>query len=514
MTAWMGSEDGLTPGRMGFAVAAACGVFLSASGGTLAVRWRIWAERHGRWLLVGSLGLVLAWGFGSALIRFASYAASVDLALHDNLEWNSTQGRLYEFWNGSLLAYHVTGVPLLALPFYVLLGGPSGLLFPQSVALVASAMPMYALARRMLPPLPSGMLSLALPLLPGLYAQHLADFHEAPFVALPFLLALLFFEQGRFRSFVAAYAGAGMVIEYYALALCLFGPYALLRRRSRRWVMVPLAVSISWLLVAYLLVMPHFRATAGAAPAAIWGTQYYSHLGSGPGEIVASVLGDPFGSLLANPLGLPGPPIQLLYLRDLLLPFFVVLPFGAPESLFALADLLKNLPTGTWEASWIAGHHSVLASAALLAGTATVLGRLHSGRPELVRGLAAAVLALAAFSPQTVASILTPAFLLRVEPLPFAGALALIGPEDSVVGTLGVVSHLSRRRDVYPASHPEGLRAVQERRAKYVLLDLGSPVVGEAEVYQTVTSDTSYSRRYVQGRVALFVLGHGDAPPG
>ncbi|MBI2911520.1 MAG: DUF2079 domain-containing protein, partial [Chloroflexi bacterium] len=435
--------------------------------------------------------------------------ANIDLAHYDRVAWNSTQGRLYEAWEGNHLASHVTAVPLLTIPVYVAVGGPKGLLFVQSLFLAVAALPLFAVARRRLAALPAVVLAIAFLVLPNTASQHLDDFHETPLAAVPFFLALLSFEQGRFRPFLVYLTASLLVIEYHALALSLFGVLALVRRRPLPWVIVPIGLSAAWLVAAYLLVMPSFRATA-RFESAVWGLQYYSHLGSAPGEILLGSVRDPLASLLANPLGLPGPPIQMIYLRDLLLPFLFVLPVSAPEAMFALTDLLKNLPTGHWAVASIASHHTVLASMALMAATVAALGRLQPARPVLARGLASAVLALAASAPQTVASALTPVYLLRAGAPPFGEALALVPPDAPVVASAGVISHLSRRRVLYSAGIPEGLQATREHRADYILLDVGSPVPGEQEVLRWVMGDPAYSSAFAKGRVALFALKDGD----
>ncbi len=508
LVVWGGGR-GLAPGRAALAALAAILVLGCVTDVGPARFVRGWVERHVRVILLVAVALVFVWGFSSASLRFASYGANIDLAHFDRVAWNSTQGRLYEAWEGNHLASHVTAVPLLTLPVYLVVGGPLALLFVQNLFLAVAALPLYEVARYRLPPLPSVLLAIAFLLLPTMASQHLDDFHETSLAAVPFFLALLSFEQGRFRPFLFYLTAGSLIIEYHAIALSLFGVLALVRRRSVRWVIVPFGISAALVFAAYFLVMPFFRASA-RFEASVWGLQYYSHLGNSLGQVLLSSARDPVGSLLANPLGLPGAPMQLLYLRDLLLPFIFVLPLSAPEVMFALPDLLKNLPTGHWAVASIASHHTVLVSTALMAATVAALGRLHPARPTLARGLAAAVLALAASAPQTVASALTPMYLLRSEPPPFGEALALVPPDAPVVASAGVIAHLSRRPVLYSAGIPEGLQATREHRAEYIVLDVGSPVPGEQEVLRSVMGDPAYSLRYAKGRVALFILKNGD----
>lgn len=472
-----------------------------------------WIERHHRWTLAVALALVFAWGLTGALVRFHRFSTDVDLALFDNIAWNGMEGRPFANYNGNHLANHVSPVLLLTLPFYAVAGGPAGLLFAQSLALAAAALPLHALARRRLPPLPSLLLASAFLLLPGVFSQHLDDFHETPFIALPFFLALLFFVQGRFRPFLGAYAAASvLVIEYYTLALALFGLYALWRRRSPRWVLAPLAISLAWASLTLGIIMPSFRAQSPSSEQPSWTLNYYAHLGSTPGDILGVFLRDPLGTLLADPLGGNQGvrrPIQLWYLRDLFLPFLFALPFLSPEWVFALPELLKNLPTGYGGVVSLAVHHSVLASSALMAASVASLARLHPRHPGLVRGLAAAVLALAATSTQTTAAFLTPIYLLRVPPPPFGDLLALIDPEASVAAPAEAMAHFSRRRQIYYSSAPETLDAMQRERIHAIILynPPSRPLNGTQEALRATTAaDPAYRVAYEGNGVVLYLL--------
>ncbi len=506
------SLAGLIPSLVAAAWVLACTA--PGSTGRALVRW---VERRDRWALAIPLALVFAWGLTGALVRFHRFSADVDLALFDNIAWNSLEGRLFANYNGNHLANHVSPVLLLTLPFYALASGPEGLLFAQSLALAAAALPLHTLARRRLPPLPSLLLASAFLLLPGIFSQHLDDFHETPFVALPFFLALLFFAQGRFRPFLAAYMAASvLVIEYYALALAIFGLYALWRRRSPRWFLAPAAISLAWAGLTLGIIMPSFRAET-PTPQANWTLNYYAHLGSSPGEILGSVLHDPLGTIFADPLGESQGvrrPIQLWYLRDLFLPFLFALPLLSPEWLFAVPELMKNLPTGYGGVVSLAMHHSVLASSALMAASLATLASLQSRLPGLVPGLAAAMLALAATSPQTVATLLTPVYLLRAPPPPFADALELIGPTASVSAPAEAMAHLSRRRQTFYSSAPQSLEAQQRGRIHAILLYAppSRPLNATQEALrETVAGDPGYRLAYQQGGVALYLLQASEA---
>ncbi len=95
-----------------------------------------------------------------AVLRHESYHSfGFDLALFDQVFWNTTQGRPFESTMSqalpvphSLLGDHFSPIFLVLMPFYYAFPHPETLLVIQTFALALGAWPVYLLARLKLPP--------------------------------------------------------------------------------------------------------------------------------------------------------------------------------------------------------------------------------------------------------------------------------------------------------------------------------------------------------------------------
>ncbi len=494
------------------AAALALGLISFASSELPLVRsTRAWMERRALLLVGAGMAFVFIYGWASALVRFISFdpfPGSTELAWYGSLCWNTWQGRIYEWMLGHFLAVHVSLVPALLLPLCPPGVGMPGYLLGQSLLFVLPALPLFLLARQHLAPFPSLLLAWAYLVLPGIFSQHSAGAKESSSIALPLACAFLFYRQQRLRPFLVAITlGALAIKEYYAPVFGLFGLLAWRDRRSLPWVIGPWWVALLSTTLAYGVILPFFR-QAFPSPHAdpyFWGfTSSYGHLGDSPQAIVGRLLSDPVG-LLAAVLDRP----QLLFLYELLLPFLFVLPWGAPEVLFALWELMISLPARSDYVLLLGGGHAALASTALLAGTMGSLGwlsRASGSSQALVRSLAAAVLALSAASPVTVASALHPIHQVRQPRAALAEAVALVPPDVPVAAPPGVLPHLVNRPDVY---YLWGLREdlVNATLAAVIFYEPPGQLAEDWEVdlLRALRQHASYRLAYERDGVSLFL---------
>jgi len=124
---------------------------------------------------------------------------------------------------GSLLAAHFSPILFLLIPFYAIDPGPSALLFIQTAALAAGALPLYLLSRRL--GLPDGwslLVAGAYLVSPVLMGVGWYDFHPEAFIPATVLWAVYcYYYSGRW-TFVIAWLLALSVIETVAPLLFLF----------------------------------------------------------------------------------------------------------------------------------------------------------------------------------------------------------------------------------------------------------------------------------------------------
>lgn len=489
-------------------------VTLAASERGLAHRVRAWVERRALALVIAGMLLVLAYGGASALIRFLFFDAdwsTTELRWMASLCWNTWDGRPFEWpLAGHYFAVHVSLVPVVLLPLCPPGIGLPGYLLGQSLLLVLPAWPVFLLARLHLAPFPSLLLSWAYLLLPGIFSQHIEGAQEAPLIALPLTLAILFYRRQRLRLFLIAITLGAAVVEYYAPVFALFGLWAWRDRRTAPWILVPLGLAALWPTVAYGIVLPAFRHSyAGQTPPGdpFWGFQCYEYLGASPAELIARVIGDP-----ATLWPVFTDRSHLLQLYELLLPFLFVLPWGAPEALMGLGDIAINLPATCSYVVSINGGHAGLASTALLAGTAATLGRFRwksdATSAALVRTLAAAVFVFAATSQTTMRLAIHPVLLLREPTQALRDALALVPPGEPVAAPLGVVPHLANRHEAYSLWYPRASERLSEGRLAAVLFRrpaFGGREPWETELLEKARRHPAYELVYEQDGVLLFL---------
>ena len=109
-----------------------------------------WTAKRPSRLFFAALGVALAMYVAVPLFRHYSFQTGIDLALFAQAYWNTVQGELLlSSIHGDMVLWgeHFNPIVILILPFYQLWPSPETLLVLQSLALVAGAIPLYALAR-------------------------------------------------------------------------------------------------------------------------------------------------------------------------------------------------------------------------------------------------------------------------------------------------------------------------------------------------------------------------------
>src|SRR5262245_45176322 len=238
---------------------------LHAAGRTAAVV--AWIERRAGVLLVAVIAVHLVATTALVIIRHHYFNAILgeDTAYYNQIFWSTLHG---EFFRGSLTQARYTNPPIssefgahnspilfLLVPAYWVHPSFYTLLVLRNVALSLSAIPLFLLARGWL----GGAVGLGVAVVhllgPNLLSQSMNAFYPMQFAVLLLPLAFLAFERARLGWFVAAFVLVLSVREELALTAILFAGYALVRRRSWRWVITPALVAAAWWYVSTVFVM-------------------------------------------------------------------------------------------------------------------------------------------------------------------------------------------------------------------------------------------------------------------
>ncbi len=437
------------------------------------------------------LVLALVYGLLFTHLAFAQHAGmrthKADLGQIDQAIWNTSRGRLLEFSEGSRqsvrLTDHVEPIFVLIGPIFWLWDDVRALLLLQVLFAVVGVWPLYALARRRLPPWPALAPAAAYLLAPPLQSALLSEFHAIPLVVPLVLWALWAVEAGHRRHFLLATLLVAVVKEESALLAAGLGLWAVWQARlrpagsaeRRRWLaagLVMLLLGMVWFAVATFIIIPPYAAQVYRKERSVY-FQRYGALGDG--------LLDILGTLLTRPglvWDILTEPARLRYLFGLLAPFGLLSLAGLDVVLLALPLLLANLLSAYPAQYYGEFHYSAplvpyLAAAAVY-GLARIRDRFPPSGPRaqvtLLLGLWMLGWAIAWYvlmgrgpgggrfdpTPITEHHRLLPRF------------VAQIPAEAAVTATAAVHPHISHRRYAY--QFPEGLTGPAP--ADYALIDV------------------------------------------
>lgn len=354
------------------------------------------ARYEGRIALAAALLAGTTFG-GLALLRhWAFHSTASDLAVFDQVLWNTIHGRFMESTMSlarcephSFFGDHFSPALLLILPLYAIVPHPETLVVVQTIALTLGVWPIYLLARRFLPTAEQRLVWVAAYLLSApLSWIALYDFHEITLAVAPLGFAMYFLATRRTVPMILCLAGALLAKEEVALIGVGFGVALALQGRWRTSAVVMIG-SIVAFVVTLRLVIPAF---AAGAPYQYLGR--YASLGRDELEIARTLLLDPLRALAVLGQGVVGSKVV-----------FVLSLFGpglglALRSKWALVPSLP--PLGYLMLSDYGGEHTLhnqygaplipLALGASILGVAALDERW---RRRVTRGVVASTLFLA-----------------------------------------------------------------------------------------------------------------------
>lgn len=319
-----------------------------------------WIEARGSRVVFAAIGVATLVYLLIPLVRHHSFQTGIDLALFGQAYWNTVQGDfLVSSIQGDMTLWgeHFNPIVLAILPLYRLWPSPETLLVLQSLALVAGALPLYALARRELPhPGLAPFLTLAYLLYLPLRLTNLFDFHPIVFATPMILAAFYFLRSGKYSWFLLFCLMTGATKETGPIAVGLLGAACLFMNRKRWLGGAIIVASVVWFLVSLFVVMPLFN-PAGVA------TQLdrYGYLGDSIGEILLTLATRPFYVLSEN-----------LSSRELMYPVRILapvafLPLLTPVGLLAVPYLAINLLEWSGIQVWLVHYQAELTAFVFIA---------------------------------------------------------------------------------------------------------------------------------------------------
>ncbi len=169
----------------------------------------------------------------------------LDLAVYDNIVWNTAQGRWLDCSmcaGGNHASVHYDPILIVVAQLYRLQPQAETLLVLQSAWLALGVIPMFRLGKRRLGRNAAGVAMAAVYVLyPALHGANLYDFHSLT-LAIPLLvLAVDLIDAGATKRTFAVLVALFLCRDDVALLTCVFGAYAALRGRPRLAIGIVLA---------------------------------------------------------------------------------------------------------------------------------------------------------------------------------------------------------------------------------------------------------------------------------
>ncbi len=448
-----------------------------------------WVERHAALLLaLLVLGYIIVIS-AAAIIKFQRYQMGFDLALIQQVIWNTLQGRPFETqaydFTDNLLGTNSFFVLLIFAPLYAVWPNPASLLIGQTIVVGSSAVAVYLLGADILKQRRAALVVAAvylayLPVLNG----NLYEIRERVLAMAFELWILLCIHRRRFWPMLLPMLLALACRLDTTIGVALLGCYALLlhwspqrdalglpqpERIGLRYGVTLIAAAVAWYLFVTSVMVPSFTDRPGYLFA-----EHYAHLGATPAQIVANVLLHPLATLQFVLT-----PERLWYLFGMFLPL-AFLPLLNWRTLLVAAplfvlNLLSNRP-----AQWDVYHHYQgqivpLMMLGAIFGLALLERRRPFGRHSLPAGLvlmlAGTALSHALFGSQPISLLKRWRSTEREAAL---NALVAHVPDDAAVAVGNrIAPHLDPRRGLFLVPG-DAFHYVAEpfRKAEYAIVDL------------------------------------------
>jgi uncharacterized membrane protein len=333
-----------------------------------------------RLMIVMVVGYAAIFSFTSAL-KFWWFGQGHDLVLHEQAIWNTTQGRIFEVTGfvhpSRLFGYDPYLIELLVVPIYALLPSTHTLFVLQSIVIALGGVAVWKIARDAgLMPVLALLMALMYFFYPTVQYTNMDAFRERSFGLCFFLWGFWAFERERWRTFLILLVLLIIVRLEAALFASMWGVYALLRGRSRRWVITPLVLGLGYFFVGNFVFVPLVN---GGQPVS-YVYEYFAPLGESMGEVLRTAITRPLYTLQTTWTW-----NKSLYLVLLLLPTAGLALLSPRELVFTLPVLGLNLLATKPQMSDVRYWYSMLLVGPLVVATIISVRRLMARWPRLTR---------------------------------------------------------------------------------------------------------------------------------
>jgi uncharacterized membrane protein len=387
-----------------------------------------------------------------------------DLALFDQIMWNTVSGRLFQTSLESSPHYfgvHFSPILLIFYPIYAWRGDPISLMAARTVLISIGVVPIFLAAKSTFKSAPIALFFAAAFLASPLTLKvNIESAFSAEGLMIPFLLfALYFLREEKMGLFAAVCLLTCLIKEEAPLTVAFLGLYAAVIKRKRKVGISIFILSFIYFFTVVLWVIPHF---AGGDSYSVRAAGGYEYLGIGVLQIIAGMIKSPLLVLTKMLTAEKWKYVFFLFFPSL---FFPLLGY---EILICLApalfmNLISDNPTQYEIFSRYTAAIAAVVPIALIDGVQRALSRVKRGNTRAGFFLAAVFILILGCSAFT--HLLFPVYIPHnsYHAEVSDGMLKLIPPNASVTATSNFLPHLTHR--------PVLNDLIQNKRTEYVLFE-------------------------------------------
>lgn len=309
-----------------------------------------WKTQRALCLVWAGVFVYTAFFTSISVMRYAAFSFDdFDFGLFVHESWKAVHGSGHismlndvPIWGNALELISFVTVPL-----YLFFGmDPRGLLFWQSFALGAGAIPIFLIARNRLPEPMAVFWAFSYLCYPAMWYCNVYEYYPIVYATFTLLMAFYCFDQKRFGWFMLFIILSLLNRVDVGIVTVMYGVYAFALKRSWRWVVWPILVSVLWVFIGLFIVIPHFNTQ-------IFHDSYYSQFGDGFDEIIKNMILHPgkVWKLLATPEN--GKYFYEMFYPALFLPIV-----GLREFLICSLSLLQHLASNRLNEHTIYYHYT------------------------------------------------------------------------------------------------------------------------------------------------------------
>ncbi|MFC1752987.1 DUF2079 domain-containing protein [Thermoproteota archaeon] len=296
-----------------------------------------------------------------------------DYSNYNQIFWNTIRGNIFRSsLYGSNFTCHNSPFYFLLVPFYSIFPLPLTLMILKTLLLSLCVIPIYLIAKPMLPKTSLLPISLIFLFYPYLVSQNLNPPHEICYAPFFLLFTYYFFKTKRFYPFIIALILSISIKEHIALVAIMFGVFALFRKRGPKWFITPIILGVAWAIFSLILI-DRFKEMYQMKDTSTWLllNMKQRFLYQGEGNIV---------SFISN--GLAQSNICKIYSLKiaslLLLPLGMLLPLLSPVGLLGLPELILNLLADSPAVFSPSRHYNIIVSCFLIIATIESIQKISS----------------------------------------------------------------------------------------------------------------------------------------